>query len=404
MPNPAAGIFKQLAYKAEVTYGLVPAASAAQALRRVQSTIDLSKDTYQSSEIRTDQQMADFRHGVRRVGGKIGGELSAGTYKDFFAAALKRAFAAVAASTAVSVTIAGAGPTYTITRAAGSYLSDGYKLGMGIRLSVGALNAANINKNLLIVALTATVATVLVMNGVAMVAEGPITGTTITATGKVTYVPTSGHTDSSFSIEHYYADLVQSEVFSGCKVDQITMALPPTGMATIDMDVKGQNITTAGAQYFTSPTTQTTTGAMAAVNGVVRVGGVTVASLTGLNISIDPNFSGDPVVGSNTVPFMFPGRVLVSGQMTAYFDSTTLRDAFVNETEIDLIAVFTADNTATADFIAMHIPRIKLGGSAKNDGEGGLVQTIPFQALLNNAGGAGIATEKTTFQLQDTQA
>lgn len=404
MPQ-ATGIFKQVSLKREVSYGTIPAAAAAQLLRRVTSTIDLSKDVYQSNEIRPDFQIADYRHGVRRVKGKLSQDLQCRTFADFFGFALKRDFAAVTAITGASITIAGAGPTYTVTRAAGSWLTDAYKVGMVVRLSVGALNAANINKNLLITAIgSATVMTVLPLNGVALVAEGPIVTTTITAIGKVTYVPASGHTDKSFTVEHWYSDLLQSEVFSGCKIDQIAMALPPTGMATIDMDVIGQNITVAAAQYFTSPVAQTTTGVMAAVNGVCRVGGVTVASLTGLTLQIDPTYTGDPVVGSNTVPFQFPGRVRVTGQLTAYFDSITLRDAFINESEIDLIAAFTADNTPASDFIAIAIPRLKLGGAAKNDGEGGLIQTIPFMALLNVAGGAGIATEKTTIQIQDAQA
>ena len=62
----ASGLFKALTYKKEVTFGLVPAAPGAQALRRISSDLSLKKDTYQSSEIRPDQQIADFRHGVRR--------------------------------------------------------------------------------------------------------------------------------------------------------------------------------------------------------------------------------------------------------------------------------------------------------------------------------------------------
>ena len=65
----AAGVFKQLTYKVESTYGTVPGASAAQALRRVTSDLSLTKQTYQSNEIRTDQQMQDYRHGVRSVEG-----------------------------------------------------------------------------------------------------------------------------------------------------------------------------------------------------------------------------------------------------------------------------------------------------------------------------------------------
>lgn len=404
MPNPAAGVYKVVAYKREVTYGLIPAAAAAQALRRVSSVIDLSKDTYLSNEIKPSFQKSDYRHGVRRVKGKLSQDLQCKTFADFFAFALKRDFAAVTAITGASITIAGAGPIYTVTRAAGSYLTDGIKVGHVVRLSVGTFNALNLNKNLLVVSVTALVVTVLTLNGSALLAEGPIVTSTATVVGKTTFIPQTGHTDNSFSLEHYFPELTQSEVYSGCKVDQMVVNLPPTGLATVDVDIIAQNVTTAAAQYFTSPTAITTTGAMAAVNGVLRAGGVTYAIVTGMTMTVNPGFSGDPVVGSNLVPFQFPGSVMVSGQFTAYFADTVLRDAFYNETEIDLIAAFTADNTAAADFIAFALPRIKVGSAGKTDGEGGLVQTFTFQALEPLTGGAGLATEKTTLQIQDAQA
>lgn len=400
----ASGVFKQLAYKAETTWGTVPSASGAQALRRTTSSLDLTKETYQSNEIRPDLQLADFRHGVRSVTGRISGDLSAGTHKDFIAAILKRDFAAVTAIAGASITIAGAGPTYTVTRAAGSYLTDGVKVGDVIRLSVGTFNAANINKNLFVVALTATVATVIVLNGSALVAEGPIASSTVTVVGKKTFVPTSGHTDKSFAIEHWFSDVAQSEVFSGCKPSACAIALPPTGIATVDWDFMGKDVTTATSQYFTSPTSATTTGSLAAVNGVVRVGSTTVATITGLTLNIAANFTGEAVVGSNTKPLMSPGRVLVTGQATCYFEDATFRDAFLNETETSILAAFTSDNTAAADFVSFAIPRVKFGGSAKDDGEKGIVQTVPFQALLNTAGGTGTSTERTTLSVQDSQA
>lgn len=400
----AAGVFKQLTYKQEVTYGLKPAAAAAQSLRRVTSDLSLTKQTYQSAEIRTDQQMQDFRHGVRSVEGTIAGELSPGTYADFIDAALRRARTAGVAITAISLTIAGAGPTYTLTRAAGDYLTGGIKRGDVVRLTVGVLNAANINKNLLVTAVTATVCTVLVLNGSAMVAEGPIASVTMTVFGKKTYAPISGHIDRSFSIEHWFADVAQSEVYTGCQPTQIDISLPPTGLSTISIPMMGKNVETATGQYFTSPTAATVTGLTAAVNGVILVGGVAVATLTGLTLNIQSNRSGDPVVGSNTIPTRFPGRILVSGQATAYFENAVLRDAFLAETEIEIIVVLTSDETATSNFIAITMPRCKLGGSSKSDGEGGIVQTIPFQALLPTTGGTGIANEMTTLSVQDSAA
>ena len=405
MSTPASGLFKQVAYKAESTFGVVPSATSAQALRRVQSTLDLSKETYQSNEIRQDFQLVDFRHGVRRVEGNISGELSPATYKDFISCALKKDFAAGASASSVTVTIAGAGPSYTVTRSSGNYITDGFKIGDVIRLSVGSPSlAANFGKNLLIVSLTSTIATVITLNGSSMTAEGPVAGTTVAVVGKKSYIPTSGHTDKSFSIEHYYSDLVQSEVFSGCKPTSVAIGLPPTGLATIDIGFMGKDVTTASAQYFTNPTAQTTTGLLAAVNGELRVAGQSVATLTGLTLNIASNYSGDPVVGSNTVPFMFAGRVIVTGQATAYFDSVTLRDAFFNETEVEIIGAFTANNDADAPFMSFVLPRVKIGGASKNDGEGGLVQTLPFQALLNTAGGSGTTSEQTTIVIQDSAA
>jgi hypothetical protein len=278
----ATGVAKQLIYKAESAWNTAAGTSGGQKLRRVASDLNLKKDTFESNEIVTHFQRIDYRHGLRRVEGSINGELSPGTYKDFVAAAVRRAYAAVTATTSVALTIGGSGPTYTVVRGTGSYLSDGYKIGMVVRLSIGGLAAANLSKNLLIVDITsATSMTVLPLNGVALTAEGPISGCTITATGKVTYVPTTGHTDTSFSIEQLYNDLTLSELYTGCKIDQMDFGLPPTGMASIGMKMLGGDVTTAASAYFSSPTNETTTGILAAVNGILAVNGSKIATLTG---------------------------------------------------------------------------------------------------------------------------
>jgi hypothetical protein len=399
----ASGVFKQLAYKAESVYGTVPAASAAQSLRRVTSDLNLVKDTYQSAEIRTDQQVQDMRHGVRRVQGTISGEISPGTYDDFFAAALRRDFVAIAALTGLSITIAGSGP-YTLTRAVGDYLAAGIKRGHIVRLTAGTFNGANLNKNLFVTGVTATVLTVRVLNGSALVAEGPIASATVTLPGKVTFAPATGHTDRSFSIEHWFSDVPASEVYSGCQPSTLDFQLPASGLATLGIGFVGQGITTAGSQYFTSPTAPLTTGLTAAVNGLLLVGGTPVANLTGITINVQSGRSGDPVVGSNVVPRMFPGRILVNGQATAYFDSVTLRDNFINETEFEILLALSSDNSAASAFIALALPRVKAGGHTLNDGEAGLVATVPFTALLPTTGGAGIANELSTLSIHDSAA
>ena len=398
----ASGVFKQVIYKPETTYGVLPAQSAAQALRRVTSSLNLSKDTYQSNEIRTDFQVADFRHGLRKVGGTIAGELSAKTYADFIAAALKKDFAAGAAIAGASITVGGTAGAWTLTRAAGSFLADGVKIGDVVRLTAGAFNAANLGKNILVTGVTATVLTGRTLNGSALVAEGPIASATVTAIGKKTMVPQSGHTDKSFSIEHWFPDVPAGEVFSGCKVSKVSLSMPATGMSTISLEFAGKDATAGAAQYFTSPTPVTVTGTMAAVNGVDNVGRLNIKKNTSMSIDIACGQSGEPGIGANVADQVASGRVVVTGQLTAKFDSTVLRDAFYNESEISAYAVFTADNSAGADFVAFSIGRLKLSDAAKDDGEKILIQTIPFQALLNVNGGANAPTDLTTIAVQDS--
>lgn len=400
----ATGVAKVVQYKAESAWGTAPGASGAQILRRVKSTLNLKKDTYQSNEVRSDYQVADFRHGVRSVAGSISGELSPGTYKDFMAAAVRRAFTAVTSITGASITIAAAGSGYTLTRAAGSYLTDGIKVGQVVRLTAGSFNASNLNKNLHVITVTALVCTVLVVNASAMVAEGPIASATMAVTGKVTYAPLTGHTDPSFAIEHWHSDIAQSELFLGNKLQRLALGLPPTGMATVNLDFMGKDITAATSAYFTSPTAASTTGVAAAISGVCTVGGVAVALLTGLNLNIAANMSATPVVGSNTYPDIFEGRIVVSGDMSVYLQDATFRDYFLNESEVAASVVLAANGLAAADFISLSLPRIKFGASDKDDGESGLIQSMPFQALLATSGGAGISNEQTTLYMQDSQA
>ena len=400
----ATGIAKKLSIAKELTYGVAPVATTSQAYRRVTSNLALSKQTYASAEIRPDYQIADYRHGVRSVGGSINGELSPGTHSLVIAAALRKAFVVGVSTAGASITIAGTGPTYTVTRAAGSFLIDGFKLGDVIRLTVGTFSTPNLNSNLFIIGLTATVATIIPVNGATLVAEGPIASAAVSVYGKKNYVAATAQTNDSFSIEHWHSDISQSELFTGCRVSQLDIGLPPTGMATLNTAFMGTNMAPAQAQYFTTPTAATTSGVLASVNGVITVGGLQIALLTGLTLKLNPSMTQQAVVGSNTFPDTFPGRVNVTGQMTVLFTDNVFRDYFVNETEVAVSCAFATGSSAQADFMAFTMPRIKVGGASKDDGEKGLVQTMPFQALLNVNGGAALASDFTTLSIQDSLA
>ena len=395
----ASGINKVVSYKKETSFGTLPSpTTGGQTLRRVSSTFNLTKETYQSEEIRTDYQLVDFRHGVRAVEGSISGELSAGTYADFLASALARNWTAATPSALGSTTIASVGGTYTITRTTGSWLTDTVRVGNVIRLTGFA--TANNNVNLLVIALTATVATVVALNGIKLTNETVASGGTYKVQGKTTYAPTTGHTDDSYTFEEWYADIGQSEVTVGNKVNTVGIALPATGLTTVDLSFMGQDLKQRGvSQFFTTPTAQNSNGIFAAVNGALIVNGAPVALVTGANFNINRNMTSEAVVGSNIKPEIYEGRIIVDGDFTTLYQDGTFAGYFDNETEISLVVALTTNSLPNSEFMSFTIPRLKLSTDTKDDGEKGIVSSNSFQAL-KGFGANGF--EATTLMIQDS--
>lgn len=400
----AKGTSKVVAYKRESTWGVLAGAASAFQLRRVTADFSLAKETYESNEIRTDRQVADFRHGVRSASGTVNGELSSKTYADFMAAIVARDFTAVTAMTALTLTFAaGSGSTWLVTRSAGSWLTSNVTVGQVVRVTAGTVNAANINKNLLVVNATATILTVIVLNGTNLVAESAIANCTVTPTGKSTFVPATGHTDVSYSIEEWYADIAQSEVYTGMKVNSLAVQLPATGLTTIDVGFAGKDLTSKGiTQYFTSPAAQGTDGIYASVRGAMIVDGAPVALITSADFTVERATENATAVGSNSVAEIFTGRIRVNGNMSLYFQDATLRGKFDDETPVSLVFAVTEDETNTSDFVTFTLPKVKLGSFSKADSELGITASVSFTALLNDVTTAGLPA--TTIQIADSQA
>jgi hypothetical protein len=404
MPIIAArGVAKQVAIAPETIWGTEPAAGTARFLRRVTADFNLAKETYESSEIRTSQQMADMRHGTQSATGTLNGELSAGSYADIMGALVARDFAVVAPATGLSITIAASGSNWTITRSAGSWLTSGFGPGLVMRLTAGTFNAANLNKNLLIVTATALTLTVRVLNNTVLIAEGPIASATATIQGRTTFAPLSGHTDRSFSVEERYTDINQFELYTGLKANSMGVSIPASGLTTVDFGFAGRGLTRAtNTAYFTNPTAQSTTGIVAAVNGLVVQNGAPIAVITNANFNIERATENAVVTGVDAVEAIFSGRIRASGDLSMYFADANARDAFRNETEVSLIFALTEGTLATANVISFTFPRCKFNGFDKADAEQGIIASVPFQVLENADTSAGMPA--STVQIQDTAA
>lgn len=405
------GVFKKLAIKRQAalkTKAPAGAAGSAQYQRRVTSTLDLTKQTYESQEILDSQQVQDVRHGVRAVSGTLSGELSVGGYQKPIESVLRQN-AQVAATTGAIATITAASTgtnTGTLTRVGGSFLADGFKIGDVVRGAGWVAPAlANNAHNFLITNLTALIMTVITLDGTAVIAKAAGDNVTLSVVGKKTWTPTAGHTRDYYTIEHWHADIGQSEQFVDCMFTGFTANLPPTGMATIEFPIMGLNMDTGVAEYFTNPAAAPVGGILAAVNGVLLINGAVAGIVTGLSIVVAGQHSAvGGVVGSNVDPDIYTGVLKVTGNVTVLFQDAVMRDLFLNETESNIALALTENNLPNAGFVAFVMSRVKYTGATKNDGQTGLTLTMPYQALQNVSATAGNGQPNlsTTLSVQDS--
>jgi len=411
----AEGVQGRVTYKAYAT-GVIssnsqpvsstdPGASGGQILRRTTCSLNLDKDNYRASEISLDRQHTDFRHGVKRVSGSLNGELSCGTYWDFVEAVCRGTeVAALADSNTEFTSVAADNTTSKFTFAGGDPVAEGYRVGFVVRFT-NLSEALNNSTNFLITGFSGASNRDMAVNP-APTTMGADTTFNIVSVGKSVDVPSSGHISRKFGVEVHHTDTDVHRFFTECRVGGLNLQLPATGLATIEIPLMGRDMETASAgssPFYTSPAAATGTGLLAAVNGLIRVGGANLGVVTGANISFNLNPSSDAVVGQNYVPEIFLGRADVTGQLTALFEDLTLVNYFKNETEVEVLLYLLASTSATSDAMTVYLPRVKFGGaSVAVEGEAGQVITMPFQAL--KLATATLGKPATTIQFVDTAA
>lgn len=395
----ARGISKVIAYAKEASFGELAPVGSGKQLRRTSADFTSTRESYESEEIRTDQQVADFRLGTRSSEGSIAGELSGGSYSELIQAVLARDFTVGGVAALVDFDIAQSGFLWTLTRSTGDWLTN-FKVGDVVRISVAG-DAANQDNNLIVVGLTALVMTVRAVSATKLVPES-ITGATVKAVGKKTYVPKTAHTSDSFTVEEWYSDIQQSEVHSGVKIGSWSVTVPASGLVTTDFSAMGQGLKkTDTVQYFTSPAPLTTTGVVAAVNGAVIINGsATNACVTDFNFSVERAQEASQCIGSEIAETIFDGTIRVTGSMSIYFENGYLRDQFEKEETVSFVLALSSGSQKDADVMTFVLPKAKLSSFSKSDAELGIMASCDFTAILNDVTTGGLID--STIMVTDT--
>jgi hypothetical protein len=396
-----------IAFKEEQTPNVQESGAGGAVLRRTSGILNLVKQEVDSAEKRTDFQEVNVTHGTRSVDFTLNTEGFLGDYTAFLSAIMRRDFAAVPA------VAASAGDGFTayggvLTRAAGaseSFITDGLRAGMIVRLSGMAVTENN-DRNFRITAITATTLTLTAVDGGLPLADDATNNeaATLTVPGQVSFIPSTAHTAKTFTIEKHDLAADVSEVARGCKIGSFELNAQPDQPVQISFSGLGidrATLTCAEAPVLTDPTAAGAGKAVSAAVGHCIVNGDAAFEITSLRLSVDLGVQNQPVIFSDVSPDIFYGRTAtVQGTITALRDNAALQQIFENETEVALAFILEAPGVAPKGFISVYLPRVKLMSAEMDDPDGPVIQSLAFRALKPASDVAG--TESTVITIQDS--
>lgn len=311
-----------------------------------------------SGRRRADQIAAPNRLGAKEVNGSFNSELMPGGAIDLLIESTSRGtWSAALAPAAASVT----NTATVITRAAGSFLTDGYKNGDIITPS-GDTTTPNNNLRLRVVGVAALTMTI------ASTPTGPLTvqavarSVTFTRLKKVMAPGTNALINTSYSVEQYEGDQDWSELFYGNRVVGASMSLKPNSPVSCvwTMAGVGRNIIdTAAAPYFTNPS-DLTSDSLIADDSWIRYKGSDVGYLTGMDLDFPIANARQGLVGQIESPDIYMNDMSPKATVTAARTTIIALQDFDAETEFEILTMLTLPGVDPDPAMAIFMPRVKL--------------------------------------------
>lgn len=191
-----------------------------------------------------------------------------------------------------------------------------------------------------------------------------------------------------FTIESLFNDIKKVETFTGCAVNTFSLDIQTNAMATGTIGIVGKGVRFSDDGVCKKELSSYTHSPLDGFRGALKEGGVEIAVITGISLSIDNGIEPANVIGSDEAAALIFGRINVTGTVSAFFENMDLLNKFVKEIESEL--EITLGDGGPGSYI-IHLPRIKYSGGTNNvDGEGPITLDMPFQALLDDCTGTNI--------------
>lgn len=335
----------------------------------------LAKTPIESPEVRADGMTTIPRHGSRSVSGEVTGVARVGALdewmEDLFRSTWVASFTITnTAMTSITTT------TNTIVAAAGSWITQGLRVGDVITLTNHSTTANN-SRRLIVTGLTALTITV------------PAGSLTLDAAADSSFTVTvhkrlaMGVTERYNTIDEYHVDIDQSELATDVKISSVNLSMQADGTVLSTFGLVGRNLSAeaTGASPVLTGTAYDTAN-LVATDAVVVMDGVAITTITGLDLTIDTGAQTQPVVGSVTSPDVFSNNTRVTGTISAMRDDLTFLTRFTAETLGSIGILLKQPEAEPVGFLYVFIPHFTLteSPSAPLGGDGPMISSFSFVA------------------------
>lgn len=210
---------------------------------------------------------------------------------------------------------------------------------------------------------------------------------TTTGAGPYNHIFKAGNTKpTSMLIEHNYTDQASGNfkhLFNGCKLNNMNLALPQEGFATVSFDVIGATQTNA-ATSFDGTLTEYVFNPFSGFDAAILEGGASIATVSNVNLAVAANLDGGSytIDGSGGARTAIPeGMYAVTGSFDALFDSMALLDKATAQTTTSLQIAL---SKSASEAVTIDIPELRYEVKGPEvSGPAGIMVNLAFTAFYD---------------------
>jgi hypothetical protein len=194
-----------------------------------------------------------------------------------------------------------------------------------------------------------------------------------------TNVTSIGQTTTSFTGEKGFTDIAQYAPYTAVTPTKLSISIKPNTIIPITIECIGKNAAAISTTPLKAvPTAISVNPPFDSFTGSITEGGSAIATVTGIDFSLDNQTAGSEVVFTNTITGITDGKGKVAGTVSAYFTDASLVNKFVNETASSIVVTLT---DLLGGSLAINFASLKyMGGDFDVSGDGPITLSLPFEA------------------------